>query len=140
MRQQGFGSLITGYIDSTSLAQRRVVAHQECKSQRELSVRDFQSRVSATAENKGSLIRPCLQGELMLQNAISTASSGKTLVRCGFGWKAKLRRFASSFFSHRHQICGLLLHSLCTMNRRYPSLFARYPKLPQASAATTVFI
>jgi hypothetical protein len=26
------------------------------------------------------------------------------------------------------------------MNRLYPSLFARYPKLPQASVTTTVFI
>jgi hypothetical protein len=33
VRQQGFGSLITGYIDSTSLAQPRVAAHQEYKSQ-----------------------------------------------------------------------------------------------------------
>ena len=53
VRQQSFDSLITGYIDSTSLAQPRVAAHQEYKSQRGLSVRDFQSRISATAENSG---------------------------------------------------------------------------------------
>lgn len=71
---------------------------------------------------------------------ISTASSAVVFMRCGFGWKAKDLSFTLPFFSHSHQIHRLLLHSLCTMNRLYPSLLARYPKLPQASATATVFI
>jgi len=55
---------------------------------------------------------------------ISTASSGSVGSQCGFSWKAKPLSPAQSFFSHRHQIASLLLHSLCTLNRLYPSLFA----------------
>jgi hypothetical protein len=71
---------------------------------------------------------------------ISTPSSGGGDSQCGFGWKAKDLSPNLPFFSHRHQIPGLLLHSLCMLNRLYPSPFAQYPKLPQASATTTVFI
>jgi hypothetical protein len=71
---------------------------------------------------------------------ISTASSGGAGSQCGFGWKAKLLASVQSFFSHHHQICGLLLHRLWTHLHRCSSLLARYPKLPQASATTTVFI
>ena len=39
----------------TSLAQPTVAAHQECKSQRELSVHDFQKKISATAENENRI-------------------------------------------------------------------------------------
>jgi hypothetical protein len=45
-----------------------------------------------------------------------------------------------AFFAHDHQIAGRLVHSLWARQRFYPSLFAYYPQLPQASTATTIFI
>jgi hypothetical protein len=67
VRQQGFGSLITGYIDSTSLAQPCVVAHQEYKSQKEIECSRFPEKNFSNCGKLGSLIGPCLQAELMLQ-------------------------------------------------------------------------
>jgi len=66
----------------------------------------------------GTAYRAVFAGWDDVAGVISTASSCQALVRCGFGWKAKLLTLAQLFFSHHHQICGLLLHSLCTMNRR----------------------
>jgi len=61
---------------------------------------------------------------IQMSALISTASSGSVGSQCGFSWKTKPLSPAQSFFSHRHQIASLLLHSLCTLNRLYPSLFA----------------
>jgi len=65
MRQQSFVSLITGYIDSTSLAQPRVAVHQECKSQRDLSVLRFPEKDFSNCGKRGSLIWPYLLAELI---------------------------------------------------------------------------
>jgi hypothetical protein len=40
-------------------------------------------------------------------------------------------------FAHAHQISVLVVHSLWSGEGLYPSLLARYPKLPQASATTS---
>jgi hypothetical protein len=71
---------------------------------------------------------------------ISTVSFWTSDPQCGFGWKAKALSYAPQFFSHGHQIARPLLHTLWSHHRLYPLLLARYPKLPQASATTTVFI
>ena len=130
---------MTGYIDTTSLAQPRVAAHQECKSR--LRPGFMFSRVGVRQLRK---TRACylavFAGWIRVLVMISTASSRTPGSQCGLSGKAQSVSSAPSFFSHSHQISGPLLHSLCTGNHQYPSLFARYPKLPQASATTTVFI
>src|SRR5882724_1233577 len=94
-----------------------------------------QMRKSATG------LSACFNGTLAVASVlIPTASSHKRFSLCGFGWKAKPHSQALPFYSHAHRISSLVVHSLWTMNSRYPSGLAQYPKLAQASTATTVFI
>jgi hypothetical protein len=139
VRQQVVSHQTTGYIDLLSLAQSLVATHQECKSQ---SRADFMfSRVGVRQLRKTcTRYLAVFAGWISHIALISTASSETLYSQCGFGWKTQAVLSCPSFFSHRHQIPSPILHSLCTINRLYPSLFARYPKLPQASVTTTVFI
>ena len=139
IRQQFVSHQTTGYIDLFSLAHPRVAAHQECKLLRDVSF--MFSRIEFLQLRKTcTRYMAVFTGLIHMMVLISTASSGALCLQCGFSWKAQAVLSLPSFFSHRYQISGALLHSLCTINRLYPSLFARYPKLPQPSVTTTVFI
>ena len=139
IREQVVSHQTTGYIDLLSLAQPRVAAHQKCKL---CFTRSFMfSRIRFPQLRKTRMhYLAVFTGRIHMLILISTASSGPRCSPCGFGWKAQYVLSGPSFFSHCHQLSGPLLHSLCTMNHLYPSPFARYPKLPQASVTTTVFI
>jgi hypothetical protein len=100
----------------------------------------FQSALLATAENIYP-VSACLYHARRWPSAgFSTISFRDRVSRCGFGWKANTYSTTPAFFAHDHQIAGRLVHSLWARQRFYPSLFAYYPQLPQASTVTTVFI
>jgi hypothetical protein len=100
----------------------------------------FQSMFCSTAEKSISLIWLLPWMLLRPYVLISTPSSHAPVSPCGFGWKEKPHSSPLSFFAHTHQISVPLVHSLWTSLRHYPSHLARYPKIPQASTTTTVFI
>jgi hypothetical protein len=116
MGQQRFATRTTGYIDSTSLAQPRVAAHQEYKSQSKPEFKFSRARFLQLRKTCRSFLA-VFAGYADVLAVISTASSDESLMYCGFGWKAKDLSSTLPLFSHRHQIPCPLLHSLCTMNR-----------------------
>lgn len=134
-----FQVLLTNYIDLFSLAQGNASAHQEYQPSR--------NHISAFSRTEFLELRktcrrflPVFASYVDVVVLISTVSSETSFSQCGFGWKAKALSSTPSFFSHSHQIVRPLLHTLWSHHRLYPVLLARYPKLPQASATTTVFI
>lgn len=126
-------------FDLFSLAQPCLAVHQEYKPEKRIVLAFSRVGLQHLRKTRSAYLG-LFAGETKMLILISTASSIESLGRCGFGWKAKPQSSDQSFFSHAHHICGLLLHSLCTMNRQHLWLLARYPKLPQATATTTIFI
>jgi hypothetical protein len=100
----------------------------------------FQSAILSAAENI-YLFSACLYSASRWPSAgFSTVSFSNCFSLCGFGWKANAYWGTLAFFAHDHQITGQLVHTLWERQHFYPSLFAYYPQLPQASTATAVFI
>jgi hypothetical protein len=66
---------------------------------------------------------------------ISTVSNNRLLCRCGFSWKPTQYSNPPSFFSHTQQSGCLLVHSLWTQQRAYPSY---YPLISTAYTGPTV--
>src|SRR5579864_3761394 len=114
-------------MDSFSLAQGDADTHQECKWQRRFCFRVFQNRLPGVAENS-----PLFAGLICRLNAdVGPDFHGFLWSSTSALWiwlETEAALVHLPFFSHRYQIPRQLLHSLCTMNRLYPSLLARYPK------------
>jgi hypothetical protein len=124
----------------SSLAQCDADSYQEYKWLSRVCIRVFQSMLWFCAEKWNPLYLSVSRGHICGAYPDFHGFLSHAFFTMWIWLESEPHLQVLPFYSHAHPIPWLFVHSLWTLHRQYPSWFSRYPQLPQASTATTVFI